>query len=139
MWNMGARRWKDDLFADLASTLRSETSFSPLGTLMVAAVESRYISIARFVDRGSYIAFGQPDYDKYRDTLIELWAMEPLGCRWDEIHCLIRGKKVRVTYLYPEDIDADISDLDRWRDAAQAVIGAKRIVYPHGRGSFQIR
>ena len=139
MWNMGARRWKADLFADLASTLRSETSFSPLGTLMVAAVESRYISIARFMDRGSYIAFGQPDYDKYRDTLIDLWAMEPLSCRWHEMQYLIRGKEVRVTYLYPEDIDANISEVDRWRDAAQVVFGAKRIVYPHGRGSAQIR
>ncbi len=139
MWNMGARRWKADLLSDLASTLRAETSFSPLGTLVVAAVESRYISIARFLDRGSYIGFAQPDYDKYRDTLIELWAMEPLSCRWDEMHYLLRGKEVRVTYLYPEDIDADISELDRWRDAAHEAFGAKRIVYPHGRGSSQIR
>lgn len=126
------------LVADLASTLRAETSFSPLGTLMIAVVESGYISIARFWDRGSYIACGHPDYDKYRDTLFELWAMEPLSQRWDEIHYLILGKDVRITYLYPEDIEPDISEFRRWRDAAQAVFGTKKVVYPHGHGSAQI-
>lgn len=70
MWNVGPRRWKGELIADLASTVRAETSFSPLGTLLIALVESRYISLARFLDRGSYIAFAQPDYEKYRDTLL---------------------------------------------------------------------
>ncbi|MBL0965649.1 hypothetical protein [Blastomonas sp. UPD001] len=126
------------LIADLASTLRAETSFSPLGTLMIAVVESGYISIARFWDRGSYIACGHPDYDKYRDTLFELWAMEPLSRRWDEIHYLIRGTDVRITYLYPEDIEPDISEFGRWRDASQAAFGAKKVVYPHGHGSAQI-
>lgn len=129
---------KAELIADLASTLRAETSFSPLGTLMVAVVESGYISIARFWDRGSYIACGHPDYDKYRDVLFELWAMEPLSRRWDEIHYLIHGKEVRITYLYPEDIEPDISEFTRWRDAAQAAFGAKKVVYPHGHGSAQI-
>lgn len=139
MWNVSPRHWKADLLSDLASTLRAETSFSPLGTLMVAAVESQYISLARFLDRGSYIAFAQPDYEKYRDTLIDLWAMEPLGSRWDEMHFLVRGGDTRITYLYPEDIETGIPELDRWRDAAQSSFGAKRIVYPHGRGSAQIR
>ncbi|WAC22294.1 hypothetical protein [Blastomonas sp. SL216] len=139
MWNLGARRWKADLLADLASTLRAETNFSPLGTLMVAIVESRYISIARFLDRGSYIAFAQPDYAKYRDALLELWALEPLSSRWDEIHYLVRGTDVRITYLYPEDIETDIPELDRWRSAAQTAFGAKRIVFPHGHGRTEIR
>lgn len=125
------------LLADLASTLRAETSFSPLGTLMVATVEHGYISIARFWDRGSYIACGQPNYDKYRDTLFELWRMERLSRRWDEIHYLIRGKEVRVTHLYPEDIDRDIAQSDRWSNAAQAAFGVKKVVYPHGHGSAQ--
>lgn len=139
MWNTSARRWKGELIADLASTLRAETSFSPLGTLFIALVESRYISLARFLDRGSYIAFAQPDYEKYRDTLLELWVLEPLGSRWDEMHYLVRGGDTRITYLYPEDIETDIPELDRWRGAAQAAFGVKRIVFPHGRGSAQIR
>ncbi|MAF60424.1 MULTISPECIES: hypothetical protein [Pseudomonadota] len=139
MWNVGPRRWKGELIADLASTLRAETSFSPLGTLFIALVESRYISLARFLDRGSYIAFAQPDYEKYRDTLLELWVLEPLGSRWDEMHYLVRGGDTRITYLYPEDIETDIPELDRWRGAAQAAFGVKRIVFPHGSGSAQIR
>lgn len=139
MWNVGPRRWKGELIADLASTVRAETSFSPLGTLLIALVESRYISLARFLDRGSYIAFAQPDYAKYRDTLLELWALEPLSSRWDEMHYLVRGGDVQITYLYPEDIETDIPELDRWRGAAQAAFGAKRIVFPHGRGSTEIR
>lgn len=123
------------LLADLASTLRAETSFSPLGTLMVAEVDRGYLSIARFWDRGSYIACGQPDYDKYRDTLFQLWGMERLTTRWDEIRYLIRGKQVQVTYLYPEDIDPDVRDSDRWRAAAQEAFGEKKVVYPHGHGS----
>jgi len=102
-------------------------------------VESRYISLARFLDRGSYIAFAQPDYEKYRDTLLELWALEPLSSRWDEMYYLVRGGDTRITYLYPEDIETDVPELDRWRGAAQAAFGAKRIVFPHGRGSTEIR
>ncbi|PXW78948.1 hypothetical protein C7451_10110 [Blastomonas natatoria] len=139
MWNVGPRRWKGELIADLVSTLRAESSFSPLGTLLIAAVESRYMSLARFLDRGSYVAFAQPDYEKYRDTLLELWAMEPLSSRWDEMHCLVRGGDTRITYLYPEDIVTDVPELDRCCDAAQAVFGLKKIVFPHGRGSTQIR
>lgn len=139
MWNVGHRRWKGELLADLASTLRAETSFSPIGTLLIAAVESRYISLARFLDRGSYIAFAQPDYEKYRDTLLELWAMEPLSSRWDEMHYLVRGGDTRITYLHPEDIEADIPELDRWRGTAQTAFGAKKIVFPYGRGSTEIR
>ena len=139
MWNVGPRRWKVELIADLASTLRAETSFSPLGTLLIALIESRYISLARFLDRGSYIAFAQPDYEKYRDTLLELWTMEPLSSRWDEIHFLVRGGDVRIIYLYPEDIETDVPELDRWRGTAQAAFGAKRIVFPHGRGNTEIR
>ena len=123
------------LLADLASTLRAETSFSPLGTLMVAEVDRGYMSIARFWDRGSYIACGQPDYGKYRDTLFQLWGMERLTTRWDEIHYLIRGKKVQITYLYPEDIEPEVYNTNRWREAAQAAFGVKKVVYPHGHGS----
>lgn len=128
-------QYKAWLLADLASTLRAERSFSPLGTLMTAAVDRGYISIARFWDRGSYIACGQPNYDKYRDTLFELWGMERLSQRWDEIHYLIRGKEVCIAYLYPEDIEPDVYDTDRWREAAQAAFGVKKVVYPHGHGS----
>lgn len=123
------------LVRDLASTLRAETAFSPLGTLMTAAVDRGYLNIARFWDRGSYIACGLPDYDKYADTLFELWEMERLSQRWDEIHYLIRGKEVEIRYLYPEDIDSEVSHDDRWPDAAIQAFGAKKVVYPHGHGS----
>jgi hypothetical protein len=123
------------LLADLGSTLRAETSFSPLGTLMIAEVDRGYLSISRFWDRGSYIACGQPNYDKYSDTLFALWGLERLSTRWDEVHYLIRGREVRVTYLYPEDIAEDVSQTDRWRDAAQDAFGVKKVVYPHGHGS----
>ncbi len=126
------RTW---LLADLASTLRAETSFSPLGTLMTAEVDRGYMSIARFWDRGSYIACGHPDYDKYSDTLFKLWGMERLSTRWDEIHYLICGKDVHITYLYPEDIEPDVYHTDRWAKAAQAAFGMKKVVYPHGHGS----
>ncbi|GGB62425.1 hypothetical protein [Blastomonas aquatica] len=121
---------KARLLHQIGATLKADRRFSPLGTLFICAVEDMFISMSLFWDRGNYIAYHSPDYDKFEDDMIALWELDPPDQRWLEIQYVLRGKESEVNVLYEADLGDDLVDPKRLRDSTQRYFGTKRVVYP---------
>lgn len=124
---------KAHLLHQISATLKADRRFSPLGTLFICAVEDMFISMSLFWDRGNYIAYHSPDYDKFEDDMIALWELEPPDQRWLEIQYVLRGKESEVNVLYEGDLGEELLDPRRLSDVAQRHFGNKRVVYPKWR------
>jgi hypothetical protein len=121
---------KARLLRQIGATLRADRRFSRLGTLFICAVEDMFISMSLFWDRGNYIAYHSPDYDKFEDDMIALWELAPPDQRWLEIQYVLRGKESQVNVLYRDDLGDELLDPKRLSDVAQRLFGNKRVVYP---------
>ena len=121
---------KARLLHQIGATLKADRRFSRLGTLFICAVEDMFISMSLFWDRGNYIAYHSPDYDKFEDDIFALWELDPPDQRWLEIQYVLRGKESQVNVLYEDDLGDELLDPKRLSDVAQRHFGNKRVVYP---------
>lgn len=83
---------KSEILNKIAETLASETEFSSNGLLLVAAVDRGYLSLSLFSDRGRHVEYRHLEYGRYATLLNELWAMEPLSKRWEEVEIYLKAR-----------------------------------------------
>jgi hypothetical protein len=121
---------KSALLDEIAQTLAAETQFSSNGLLLVAAVDRGYLSLSLFSDRGRHVAYRNIEYRRYDKLLNELWAMEPLSKRWEEVEIFLKAGQFKVKFVYQEDFDPDELDTDRHHARATEYFNGKPIQYP---------
>jgi hypothetical protein len=114
----------------LGQLLADERGDPSDGILLHAAVDSSWISIAIFKNRGSDVLYVEPDYDLFQDTLYDLWALEEGGKRWEELDYLIKGERFDAAFIYPEEIDREELSVERSKRLVKSRFGDKPIVYP---------
>lgn len=114
----------------LGQILAEQESHPSAGTLLHAALDSNWISIAIFKNRDSDVLYVEPDYDLFQNTLHDLWALEEPGKRWEELDFLIKDGKFDAAFIYPEGIDRAELSVHRGRRIVKARFGDKPIVYP---------
>lgn len=121
---------KSALLNEIAETLATETQFRSNGLLLVAAVDRGYLSLSLFSDRGRHVEYRSIEYGRYDKLLNELWAMEPLSRRWEEVEIFLKAGQFMVKFIFPEDFDPDELDTDRRHATATGYFGGKPIRYP---------
>jgi hypothetical protein len=121
---------KSEILSEIAETLASETEFSSNGLLLVAAVDRGFLSLSLFSDRGRDVEYRHVDYDRYATLLNDLWAMEPLSKRWEEVEIYLIAGQFKVQFVYQEDFDPDELDTERRHATASDYFGGKPIKYP---------
>lgn len=127
---MAGDQHKAHLIAKIGQNLAAETEFSEKGILMIAGVDRGYLAISIFSDRGRHVEYRHTRYDRYEKLLTELWSMEPLSKRWEEVEFFLKGKDFQTKFVYLEDIDPDDLTIDRWHRAAEKYFDGKPINYP---------
>ncbi|MFN3819320.1 hypothetical protein [Blastomonas sp.] len=127
---MADNQRKARLIAEIGQNLAAETEFSKKGLLMIAGVAKGYLAISVFSDRGPHVAYRVTKYSRYENLLNELWSMEPLSKRWEEVEFFLKGNEFQTKFVYFEDIDPDDLTIDRWHQAAEKYFGGKPIKYP---------
>jgi hypothetical protein len=88
------------------------------------------ISISIFKDRGNHVLYCRPDYDRFQETLFELWELEERDKRWAEIEYVVREGRFDAAFVYSEEIDPEEEPLDRRDRVVNRYFGDKPIVYP---------
>jgi hypothetical protein len=138
IWGVTEAEYKASLLDEIAARLVVETEFSRKGLLMVAAVDKGYISLTLFSDRGRHVEYRHVQYSRYEKLLLELWGLESLAQRWDEVEFFLKGDKFQVKFVYQEDFDPDELDTERRYATAMEYFGGKPIKYPNwdDRGSW---
>lgn len=121
---------KSALLNEIAETLAAETQFSSNGLLLIAAVDRGYLSLSLFSDRGRHVEYRNIEYRRYDKQLNELWAMEPLSKRWEEVEIFLKAGQFKVKFVFPEDFDPEEFDTDRRHTTATEYFGGKPIRYP---------
>lgn len=121
---------KSALLDEIAQTLAAETQFSSNGLLLIAAVDRGYLSLSLFSDRGRHVEYRNIEYGRYDKHLNELWAMEPLSKRWEEVEIFLKAGQFKVKFVFPEDFDPEELDTDRRHTTATEYFGGKPIRYP---------
>lgn len=121
---------KSEILSKIAETLASETEFSSNGLLLIAAVDRGYLSLSLFSDRGRHVEYRHVEYGRYATLLNELWAMEPLSKRWEEVEIYLIAGQFKVQFVYQEDFDPDELDTERRHATASDYFGGKPIQYP---------
>lgn len=121
---------KSALLNEIAETLATETQFSSNGLLLITAVDKGYLSLSLFSDRGRHVEYRNIEYARYDKLLNELWAMEPLSKRWEEVEIFLKAGQFKVKFVFPEDFDPEELDTDRRHATATAYFGSKPIQYP---------
>lgn len=135
---MGDLARKTEILDEIAAILVTETEFSRKGLLLVAGIDTGYISLTLFSDRGPHVDYRHVQYNRYEKLLFELWGLESLAQRWEEVEFFLIGTEFKVRLVYQEDIDPEISDPRRRYITAMEYFGGKPIRYPdwNNRGSW---
>lgn len=123
-----------ELLNQLGMALKDDKRFSATGTLFICAVADMFISMSMFWDRGNHIVYNSPNYELFKDIMVELWELEVPNKRWLEMEYLLRGKEFEANFLYEEDIGDELLNPSRISDSARQYLGDKEIMYPDDLG-----
>lgn len=121
---------KSAILDEISTILITETEFSRKGLLLVAAIDTGYISLTLFSDRGPHVEYRNVEYSRYEKLLLGLWELETLAQRWEEVEFFLKGDKFQVKFVYAEDFDPDELDAERRYATAMKYFSGKPIKYP---------
>lgn len=114
-----------------ANMLVTETEFSRKGLLLVAAIDTSYITRPLLSDSGPHVDFRHVQHSRHEKLLFKLWERETLAQRREEVEFYLKGDKFQVRFVYLEDFDPDDLDTERRYASAMEYSGAKPIKHPN--------
>lgn len=120
------------IMTEIGMELAEIVGGDPNGVFLYAEIGDRWDSPNVFKDEGDVVRWYDPS-DRLSDLLWKAWYTEPSEekkMRWSVMEYDVTGKKFRVSFKYPDEVDVEDMDEDRREAALKARYGDKPVIYP---------
>lgn len=129
----GVTRDKYDLLGPIYATIGHECSSIVGGNVdglyLYADAGDGYSGGAIFIDEGDLIRYYRPT-SKLCELILDAWEIDGPNEKWAIMEYEIKDGGFDANLVYPDEIDADLSDIDLRKVFLKRRFGDKPVVYP---------
>lgn len=116
------------IFAEIGQLLAADLRTDPDGGFMYAEAGEGWIEPSLFKDVGNRIIYREPS-NALSDKLLQAWEAEEPDKRWAALRYEIASGRFTVSFIYPDELNAEESSFERSERVLKEKFGDKPVDY----------